>query len=145
MLRSDMITLRKLRLNDKYVVGESHDAMTRGTQTWRRRGVLKSIGALGALAGAGVTGATPGRSPGPKPDELLVGAKQGVSTAEVESEISTATTASSHLRNYRPVLFSQQPGYIESIPATSNRQQRLSTCWFVQCSRCSRVFGGSRV
>jgi len=41
---------------------------------WQRRGVLKGIGALGAAAGlAGVGSATPGRDPGPKEGEVLVG------------------------------------------------------------------------
>jgi serine protease len=83
---------------------------------------LKSIGALGALAGVGVTGATPGRSPGPKPDELLVGAKRGVSTADVESEISTATTASTSVVHRNEAL-----GYIAvELPDVSTQSERES-------------------
>lgn len=43
-------------------------------RSWERRSVLKGIGALGAAAGfAGVGSATPGREPGAKEDEILVG------------------------------------------------------------------------
>jgi serine protease len=43
-------------------------------RSWERRSVLKGIGALGAAAGfAGVGSATPGREPGAKAGEVLVG------------------------------------------------------------------------
>ncbi|WP_254535307.1 S8 family peptidase [Halomarina litorea] len=41
--------------------------------TVARRTFLRLAGATGAAGLAGVAGATPGRTPGPKPDELLVG------------------------------------------------------------------------
>jgi serine protease len=44
------------------------------TPELNRRGFLKTIGAVGAAAAfAGVSQATPGRSPGAKEDEILVG------------------------------------------------------------------------
>ncbi|MFW5938858.1 MAG: S8 family serine peptidase [Halolamina sp.] len=54
--------------------------------SWQRRGVLKGIGALGAAAAfAGVGSATPGREPGPKKDEILVGVS--ASAADVPSTV----------------------------------------------------------
>ena len=49
-----------------------------GTPDLNRRRFLQATGAVG-LAGAlgGVASATPGRSPGPKEDEILVGVAQG--------------------------------------------------------------------
>ena len=49
--------------------------MTDGnTGDWKRRGFLKAIGVAGAASGLAATGAaTPGRSPGPKEGEVLVG------------------------------------------------------------------------
>ncbi|SFC47941.1 serine protease [Halobiforma haloterrestris] len=48
--------------------------------TFDRRSVLKATGALGAFLGfSGVTGATPGRKPGPKKNEILVGLDDSVS------------------------------------------------------------------
>ncbi|WP_049921135.1 S8 family peptidase [Halopiger djelfimassiliensis] len=49
-----------------------------------RRSVLKSVGAFGALLGlGGVTSATPGREPGPKKNEILIGTSSDtVSTSE---------------------------------------------------------------
>ncbi|WP_372480606.1 S8 family serine peptidase [Halomicrobium sp. HM KBTZ05] len=83
---------------------------------------MKSIGALGALAGVGVTGATPGRSPGPKPDELIVGAKRGVSTADVESEVSAATTANTSVVHRNEAL-----GYLAvKLPEVSTQSERES-------------------
>ncbi|WP_247001416.1 S8 family peptidase [Halosolutus gelatinilyticus] len=61
-----------------------------GTPTSNRRTVLKGIGALGALFGfSNVAGATPGRTPGPKKDELLVGISEsaGGVKSTVESKI----------------------------------------------------------
>ncbi|MFC4438245.1 MULTISPECIES: S8 family serine peptidase [Natrialbaceae] len=48
-----------------------------------RRTVLQAAGALGAFFGlSGVTTATPGREPGPRKDEILVGVDDSVSNAE---------------------------------------------------------------
>ncbi|MFP8956704.1 S8 family serine peptidase [Natrialbaceae archaeon A-CW3] len=54
-----------------------------------RRSVLKGAGALGAFFGlGGVATATPGRSPGPKEDEIVVGL--GISVADAEATITPA-------------------------------------------------------
>ncbi len=54
-----------------------------GTQRWSRRGVLKAAGAIGAAAGfSGVTTATPGRDPGPKEEEILIGIADDGKTVE---------------------------------------------------------------
>jgi serine protease len=45
---------------------------------WKRRGFLKTVGVAGAASAFAMTGAaTPGRSPGPKEDEVLVGVSAG--------------------------------------------------------------------
>jgi serine protease len=50
-----------------------------GDPGWNRRNVLKTTGAIGVAAGfGGVASATPGRSPGPKESEVLVGVSQAV-------------------------------------------------------------------
>ncbi|SDR10566.1 S8 family serine peptidase [Natronobacterium texcoconense] len=58
-----------------------------GSPQFDRRSVLKTAGALGAFLGfSGVTGATPGREPGPKKDELLVGFDDSVSNLQATAE-----------------------------------------------------------
>ncbi|ELZ01217.1 peptidase S8 and S53 subtilisin kexin sedolisin [Natrialba chahannaoensis JCM 10990] len=55
-----------------------------------RRSVLKAASALGAFLGlGGVTSATPGREPGPKKDEIIIGVSERASSTEatVESKI----------------------------------------------------------
>ncbi|MXV60702.1 S8 family serine peptidase [Natronorubrum sp. JWXQ-INN-674] len=55
-----------------------------------RRSILKAAGAFGALFGiSGVASATPGREPGPRKNEIIVGVGASVSSAEatVESNI----------------------------------------------------------
>src|SRR6056297_72989 len=57
------------------------------TQRFNRRTFLKATGAAGAAAAAsGVTAATPGREPGPKKDEILVGVSAG--RGDVETAVS---------------------------------------------------------
>ncbi|PCR90064.1 S8 family serine peptidase [Natrinema ejinorense] len=52
-----------------------------------RRSLLEAVGAFGALVGlGGVTSATPGREPGPKKDELIVGVDSDVSDIEAAVE-----------------------------------------------------------
>ncbi|WP_049921134.1 S8 family serine peptidase [Halopiger djelfimassiliensis] len=54
-----------------------------GSPKRNRRSVLKATGAFGALVGStGITSATPGRDPGPKKSELLVGVSPTVPDAE---------------------------------------------------------------
>ena len=58
------------------------------TQGFDRRSFLKATGAVGAAAAfSGVTAATPGRSPGPKEDEILVGVSAGA--GDIESTVSS--------------------------------------------------------
>ncbi|MFC3956791.1 S8 family peptidase [Halovivax cerinus] len=53
-----------------------------------RRTILKAAGAAGATLGLGsVVSATPGREPGPKEDEVLVGTEDDVSIATVRSTV----------------------------------------------------------
>ncbi|MFC4542391.1 S8 family peptidase [Halosolutus amylolyticus] len=53
-----------------------------------RRSVLKAAGALGAFFGmGGVASATPGRTPGPKEDEILVGTADGVGIASAQATV----------------------------------------------------------
>ncbi|OAQ54102.1 peptidase S8 [Natrinema mahii] len=57
-----------------------------------RRSILEAAGAFGAILGlGGVTSATPGREPGPKEDELIVGVDSDVSDIEaaVRSKLPT--------------------------------------------------------
>ncbi|MFC4405510.1 S8 family serine peptidase [Haloarchaeobius iranensis] len=57
-----------------------------------RRSFLRTLGALGAAAGiGGVAGATPGRQPGPKEDELLVGVEPTASVSAAASTVESAT------------------------------------------------------
>ncbi|UPW00777.1 S8 family serine peptidase [Halorussus gelatinilyticus] len=57
------------------------------TQRFNRRTFLKATGAAGAaVAASGVTAATPGREPGPKKDEILVGVSAG--RGDVEAQVS---------------------------------------------------------
>ncbi|WP_222918767.1 S8 family serine peptidase [Natrinema sp. SYSU A 869] len=59
----------------------------RNNQRVGRRSLLQSIGAFGALVGlGGITSATPGREPGPKKDELIVGVDSDVSNIEAVVE-----------------------------------------------------------
>ncbi|QCW02213.1 S8 family peptidase [Natrinema pallidum] len=52
-----------------------------------RRSLLQTVGAVGALVGlGGITSATPGREPGPKKDELIVGVDPDVSDIEAAVE-----------------------------------------------------------
>ncbi len=52
-----------------------------------RRSLLQTVGAFGALVGlGGITSATPGREPGPKKDELIVGVDPDVSNIEAAVE-----------------------------------------------------------
>ena len=54
-----------------------------GTQRFDRRSFLKATGAVGAAAAmGGITAATPGREPGPKEDEILVGVSAGAGDVE---------------------------------------------------------------
>ena len=54
--------------------GHDRDSVT-------RRAFVKAVGVAGAASGmAAVGGATPGRSPGPKPEEVLVGVSQAAGT-----------------------------------------------------------------
>ncbi|MFC4447980.1 S8 family serine peptidase [Halorussus aquaticus] len=58
------------------------------TQRFNRRTFLKATGAAGAAAAvSGVTAATPGREPGPKKDEILVGVSAG--NGDVEAAVTT--------------------------------------------------------
>ncbi|WP_121744509.1 S8 family serine peptidase [Natronorubrum halophilum] len=70
-----------------------------------RRSVLKAVGAFGALFGiSGVTSATPGREPGPRKNEIIVGAGASVSSAEA--------TVKSHIpSNARIVHTNETLGY----------------------------------
>ncbi|WP_435364522.1 S8 family serine peptidase [Haloarchaeobius sp. DYHT-AS-18] len=61
------------------------------SQSWARRTFLKATGAAGAAAVlAGVTSATPGRDPGPKEDELLVGISASTSMSTAQSRVQDA-------------------------------------------------------
>ncbi|MFP9060501.1 S8 family serine peptidase [Natrialbaceae archaeon A-chndr2] len=58
-----------------------------GSHNFDRRSVLKGASALGAFLGiSGVTAATPGRKPGPKEDEIVVGLGANISKAEAAVE-----------------------------------------------------------
>ncbi|WP_224268548.1 S8 family serine peptidase [Haloprofundus salinisoli] len=56
------------------------------TLSWKRRGFLKTTGALGLIGLSGVSAATPGRSPGPKEDEILVGVSKTADSPRAEVE-----------------------------------------------------------
>ncbi|WP_254523952.1 S8 family peptidase [Natrinema caseinilyticum] len=61
---------------------------------FNRRSILESIGAAGALIGfSGVTSAVPGRSPGPKNSELIVGVDPDGSGVEAELQSSLPPNA----------------------------------------------------
>ncbi|NHN48380.1 S8 family serine peptidase [Halostella sp. JP-L12] len=59
-----------------------------GTPSWSRRSFLKTTGAMGA-AGAlgGVASATPGRPPGPREDEILVGVSAASTMDDVQAQV----------------------------------------------------------
>ncbi|WP_435359268.1 S8 family serine peptidase [Haloarchaeobius sp. DFWS5] len=64
------------------------------SQSWARRTFLKATGAVGAAAAVtGITAATPGRSPGPKENELLVGISASTSMSTAEADIMDAVPA----------------------------------------------------
>src|SRR6056297_3705117 len=59
------------------------------TQRFDRRTFLKATGAAGAVAASsGIVAATPGRDPGPKKDEILVGVSAG--QGDVEGKVATS-------------------------------------------------------
>ncbi|WP_128476177.1 S8 family serine peptidase [Halorussus pelagicus] len=59
------------------------------TQRFNRRTFLKATGAVGAAAAtSGIAAATPGRDPGPKKDEILVGVSAG--QGDVEGKVATS-------------------------------------------------------
>ncbi|AGB15231.1 subtilisin-like serine protease [Halovivax ruber XH-70] len=59
-----------------------------------RRSVLKAAGATGAFLGlGGVVSATPGREPGPKEDEILVGKSDTVGIASARTTVESAIPA----------------------------------------------------
>ncbi|MFC3960225.1 S8 family serine peptidase [Halovivax cerinus] len=62
-----------------------------GTNELGRRTVLEAAGATGAFLGlGGVVSATPGREPGPKEDEILVGTEDTVSIASARVTVESA-------------------------------------------------------
>jgi serine protease len=87
-----------------------------------RRSVVQALGALASLAAAGVTKAVPGRQPGPKEDELLVGTAPSASvesTAEDARKNAPANVVVSH-RNERL-------GYMAiELPDEASAQARAS-------------------
>ncbi|WP_435346323.1 S8 family peptidase [Haloarchaeobius sp. HRN-SO-5] len=64
------------------------------TRQYGRRQYLKTTGALGAAAAfGGVASATPGRTPGPKENEILVGVSAGVADVRATVEQAVPTNA----------------------------------------------------
>lgn len=60
-------------------------------QSVNRRGILRVLGSLGALAASGVTAATPGRGTGEKPGEILVGGALDEDVDDVAAEANAAS------------------------------------------------------
>ncbi|KTG08482.1 halolysin [Haloprofundus marisrubri] len=75
------------------------------TPSWKRRGFLKTTGALGLIGLSGVTSATPGRSPGAKEDEILVGVSKTADDPKMEVEKAVPGNA-------RVVHENKQLGYV---------------------------------
>ncbi|QCJ46392.1 S8 family serine peptidase [Haloprofundus sp. MHR1] len=75
------------------------------TPSWKRRGFLKTTGALGLVGLSGVGAATPGRSPGPKEDEILVGVSKTADSPKAEVEKAVPGNA-------RVVHENKQLGYV---------------------------------
>ncbi|RQG99213.1 S8 family serine peptidase [Natrarchaeobius oligotrophus] len=70
-----------------------------------RRDVLRSLGAIGGVAAlSGVTVAEPGREPGPKPDELLVGTAPTVQTVSVQQNVERELPADASVVHRNDVL-----------------------------------------
>ncbi|WP_266078062.1 S8 family serine peptidase [Haladaptatus caseinilyticus] len=66
------------------------------TSRFDRRTFLKTTGAIGASAAlGGVTAATPGREPGPKKDEVLVGISAG--EGDIEQKVAKYTTGNAEI------------------------------------------------
>lgn len=71
------------------------------SSNWKRRGFLKTLGAAGVASGfASVGGAVPGREPGPKADEVLVGVSRPAGTP--------AKVVKQHLPDYASVAHENQ-------------------------------------
>ncbi|WP_267640424.1 S8 family serine peptidase [Haloarchaeobius amylolyticus] len=68
------------------------------SQSWARRTFLKTTGAAaGAAALAGITSATPGRNPGPKENELLVGVSASTSMSTAQARVEEAIPANARV------------------------------------------------
>ncbi|WP_439027201.1 S8 family serine peptidase [Haloarchaeobius sp. DT45] len=93
------------------------------SQSWARRTFLKATGAAGAAAMlAGVTSATPGRDPGPKEDELLVGISASTSMSTAQSRVQDALP-----NNARVVHRNDDLGYMAvQLPDQASAQANSS-------------------
>lgn len=69
-----------------------------------RRGVLRSIAGVGALAAGGVVAADPGRSPGPRETELLVGCVDDADPAAVAASVEAMTPESASVTHRNETL-----------------------------------------
>ncbi len=83
-----------------------------------RRTVLKGIAALGALGVGGVATATPGRNPGAKPNEILVGGAPSMRTTDLASTVESATMSGASVVHRNDTL-----GYVAlELPDQVNQQ-----------------------
>ncbi len=59
-----------------------------GNPSWSRRSFIKATGTMGAIGAlSGVSSATPGRSPGPREDEILVGVSAASTMDDVQTQV----------------------------------------------------------
>ncbi|AGB31470.1 SptA [Natrinema pellirubrum DSM 15624] len=91
-----------------------------------RRSVLEAAGAFGAILGlSGITSATPGREPGPKKDELIVGVDADVSDIEAAVEPKLPSNANIVHTNETLGYASVEIADEASIQAKENVQRNL--------------------
>ncbi|QCC60308.1 S8 family serine peptidase [Natrinema thermotolerans] len=91
-----------------------------------RRSVLEAAGAFGAILGlSGITSATPGREPGPKKDELIVGVDADVSDIEAAVDPKLPSNATIVHTNETLGYASVEIADEASIQAKENVQRNL--------------------
>jgi serine protease len=90
--------------------------------SWSRRSIIEALGLAGAAGLAGVTTATPGRKPGPKERELIVGLPRGVDVASKRAEIQAKLPAEATITHRNETL-----GYLAVEVPESAGVNALST------------------
>ena len=74
-----------------------------GITSWSRRSFIKATGAAGAVSAlGGITAATPGRPPGPKENEVLVGVS--ASAADLEGTVRSAVPGNARIAHRNETL-----------------------------------------